>query len=73
MAETGVTTYEEVDILDPSAPAEIIGWGSPTVLINGQDVGGGRKGDSPSCRVYSSPSDVPTVAAIVSAIKRRAS
>jgi len=36
--------WEEWDQEDPEAPARVQGYGSPTVLIGGQDVRGGSGG-----------------------------
>jgi copper chaperone CopZ len=43
---------EEIDVEDPSAPAWSRGWGSPTILIDGDDVAGQRPTDAASCRIY---------------------
>jgi len=61
----GVEDYEEIDILDPSAPDDLRGWGSPTILINGVDVAGQRKGDDASCRIYAGERGVLTSAEII--------
>ncbi len=37
------------------APLELRGWGSPTILVNGVDVGGEPAPSGPSCRLYRSP------------------
>ena len=36
------------------------GWGSPTILVNGEDVVGNAKGEGVGCRVYDAPGGVPT-------------
>ena len=51
LANSG-TVFEEIDILDANCPKDLPGWGSPTILINGQDVTGHSKGNNVSCRVY---------------------
>jgi len=61
----GIEDYEEIDILDPSAPDDLRGWGSPTILINGIDVAGQRKGDNASCRIYAGERGVLTSAEII--------
>ena len=61
--------YEEVDILEPGTSDDLPGWGSPTILVNGADVTGQKKGESVSCRIYSGPDRVPETASIVASIK----
>jgi hypothetical protein len=61
--------YESIDILDPSAPVGLTRWGSPTILVDGDDVSGQRQGDGVGCRVYGTPEQVPTVDMIASAIR----
>lgn len=43
---------EEVDVSSPLAPEQLRGWGSPTILVNGRDVGGEPVPAGPSCRLY---------------------
>ena len=43
---------EEIDVEDPAAPAWARGWGSPTILVDGQDVAGQQRSESSSCRLY---------------------
>jgi mercuric ion transport protein len=61
-------TFEEIDILDASTPEELRGWGSPTILIDGEDVSGNPKGNSVACRVYAEPNGVPTPKTIAACI-----
>jgi len=70
IAQLNLGSYEDVDILDPAAPQDLKGWGSPTILINGKDVTGGKQGDGVGCRVYSGPSKVPDVGTIIAVIRR---
>ena len=63
--------YEHIDILDPSTPKGIARWGSPTILVNGEDVSGHSRGDAVGCRVYKTPDQVPTVEMIARAINLR--
>ena len=70
LAECGIERYDEVDILDPSTPADLKGWGSPTILINGVDASGHPKGDGVGCRVYPGPGGVPESATLVASIRR---
>lgn len=60
--------YEAVNILDPSTPNNLSGWGSPTILVNGRDVSGHAPGDGAGCRLYDTPDQVPTLAMILTAI-----
>jgi len=60
--------YEEIDILDASAPEELRAWGSPTILVDGEDVSGEPKGNSVTCRVYDEPNGVPTAETIAACI-----
>lgn len=69
LADCGMRGYEEIDILDPSTPDDLPGWGSPTILVNGIDISGQPKGDSVSCRVYLGPDRVPNPASIATSIK----
>ncbi len=52
MAENVDAPIEEIDVGAPSAPAWARAWGSPTILIDGQDVTGQRPSTSSSCRLY---------------------
>jgi len=69
-----VASIEEVDALSPDTPAALREWGSPTILLNGQDVGGERGPTGSSCRLY--PDDngqiqgVPSRAAFSAALTR---
>ena len=69
LADCGMSSFEEVDSLDPASPEELRGWGSPTILVNGMDVTGQPKGNNVSCRVYPSPGGVPDVQSIVAGLK----
>jgi hypothetical protein len=48
-------TFEEIDSMAPGTPEELRDWGSPTVLINGVDVGGQERPAGRSCRLYRDP------------------
>ena len=69
LVECGMSDFEEIDILAPSAPEELSSWGSPTILVNGKDVTGIPKGNSVSCRVYPFDGGVPDVRSIVAGLK----
>jgi hypothetical protein len=70
LADCEINSFEEIDILDPSSPADLRDWGSPTILINGADVTGQPKGNSVSCRVYDVPGGVPDVQGIIACLRR---
>ena len=69
VGESGLTEYEEIDILDPDTPENLRGWGSPTILVNGADVIGNAKGEGAGCRIYATESRVPETALIVERIR----
>ena len=53
VAAAGIlASIEEVDTLAPDTPASLREWGSPTILLNGEDVGGELEPTGPSCRLY---------------------
>lgn len=69
LAECGIEAFEEIDILDPQAPEDLRGWGSPTILLNGVDVTGQPKGNDVSCRIYPFPGGVPDAHSIAEKIR----
>jgi len=69
LASLGTRDFEEIDILDEAAPAELRGWGSPTILVNGEDVTGNAKGEGVGCRVYDGPGGVPAPEYIAAKIR----
>lgn len=65
--------FEEIDVSEDGCPEALRRWGSPTVLVDGQDVAGASSVDGGTCRLYSSPSGlsgVPPEAAIRVALTR---
>ncbi len=70
VSEAGLAEYEEIDILDPETPADLRGWGSPTILVNGADVTGSTKGEGVGCRIYATESRVPETALILERIRK---
>lgn len=53
VADAGILgAFEEIDTFAPETPAALREWGSPTILVNGKDVGGEREPTGPSCRLY---------------------
>lgn len=51
-AEQVDKAVEEIDVESPMAPESLRGWGSPTILIDGQDVTGATRTTGSSCRLY---------------------
>jgi len=52
LASAGITEpIEEVDANAAESPESLRGWGSPTILIDGVDVGGQEPAGT-SCRLY---------------------
>lgn len=47
---------EEVDVTAPGTPEPLRVWGSPTILVDGQDVAGAEP-TGPSCRLYDGAAD----------------
>lgn len=45
--------WHEWERSDPKSPAYARRYGSPTILVNGKDVGGLPPADAPCCRLYS--------------------
>jgi len=70
LAALRIEQYEELDLLDPTTPTELRGWGSPTILIEGRDVVDGLIGDSVRCRSYPAPDRVPSPDVIAAKISR---
>ena len=74
-AETGFTPrWQEWEVSTPEAPTHVHGYGSPTILVNGQDVSGEIiGGDDYCCRLYSrgegANKGVPAIADIMHALK----
>jgi hypothetical protein len=68
----GSRDFEEVDLLDPGTSAELRGWGSPTILVGGEDVTGNAKGNGVGCRVYDSETRVPSPETIAEKVRRMA-
>ena len=49
----GHVLVEEVDVEAATTPTELRDWGSPTILVNGVDVGGEEAPSGLGCRLYS--------------------
>lgn len=63
---------EEIDVEASAAPAWARGWGSPTILIDGQDVAGQSPSGASCCRLYAggAPSVDAVRAGIATASRR---
>ncbi len=62
--------FEEVDLMAPETPDDLRRWGSPTILVNGEDITGAKQGWACSCRLYANEGGVPTVSEIIDVISR---
>jgi glutaredoxin len=64
-------SISEIDVTDERTPAPLRMWGSPNILIDGVDVGGGQASGS-SCRLYpnSDNSGAPSDAMIEAEFRR---
>lgn len=66
--------FEEIDVGAPDAPEPLRAWGSPTILVNGRDVGGEAAPTGNSCRLYrnggEAVSPAPSELAIRAVIER---
>jgi hypothetical protein len=75
-AAVGVpAVWTEVDVTAENAPASVRGYGSPTILVDGQYVAGTAPAEGSSCRIYagSEVRGVPPLEAIVAALRASAS
>jgi hypothetical protein len=63
----------KVDLMDPRTHNSMKLWGSPTILIDGEDFAGDAKGSGSNCRIYSGEGRVPTEAELAEAISARLS
>ena len=70
LRDTLQINIEHIDLLNPGTPFRLKRWGSPTILLNEQDITGGQPGDANSCRIYPGPGGVPTAQEIVQALCR---
>jgi len=66
---------EEIDVTAGDGPQHLRDWGSPTILVDGVDVGGQRASTGASCRLYAVGGDpesrgVPPEGAIRAALER---
>lgn len=70
LAECGLDSYENVDVMAEQTAEELKSWGSPTILVNGKDVTGNEGGDGVGCRVYGGDLGVPDAQTIVGFLER---
>lgn len=68
-----LSEFEDIDILAADTSEDLRSWGSPTILVNGEDVTGIPKGNSVSCRVYPYEGGVPDVETITAGLQGRLS
>lgn len=61
----------EVDVTNPTTPANLRSWGSPTILVDGMDVAGEQPTES-CCRLYRDGErrGTPSVALVEAALER---
>ena len=62
---------EHIDLMDPGTPIKFKRWGSPTILLDEQDITGAPPGDANNCRIYPGPGGVPAAQEIVQALCRK--
>ena len=75
VADAGVVAaIEEIDTTAPDTPVLLREWGSPTILLNGEDVGGEKGPTGPGCRLYRDESGrmqrLPAPAILSAALRR---
>ena len=73
LTTAGISTpWVEHDVSASDAPAHVRGFGSPTILVDGEDVTGAAAGEATSCRVYpgSDAPGAPPLQAILAALTR---
>lgn len=68
-------TWQEWRGDDPASPEHVRGYGSPTVLVDGQDVSAGANSSGACCRLYEQADGriggAPSVDVIAAALERR--
>jgi len=67
--------WTEHRIRDPKVPAHARGYGSPTILVDGADVAGGKAGSDDCCRIYTTAertAKAPSFELIAAALARSA-
>ena len=76
LAAAGIAdVIEEVDTSDTRTPEALRSWGSPTVLIDGVDIGSQDATSGPGCRLYANDEGasqtVPPESLILAALRSR--
>jgi hypothetical protein len=62
--------YDLVDVTAAATSASLHGWGSPTILIDGVDAGGGAAACvAASCRLYEGARGWPSETTLVAALR----
>lgn len=74
LAQAGLPArWQEWERNDPEAPLHARQYGSPTILVDGQDVAGEPPSDEPSCRIYAAEPGrhrgVPSIDLVLNALK----
>ncbi len=64
--------WKEIDQNASDAPDYVDGYGSPTILVNGKDVAGGKADccATGNCRIYPDMTGVPSAELILTALER---
>ena len=70
LTQYGMDQFEIIDLMSPNTPPMLQAWGSPTILIDGENVAGKARGGAACCRLCGTPTRVPATADIVVAVKR---
>lgn len=63
--------WAEIDICADGAPAHTLGYGSPTILVDGNDVSPALPNEGQCCRIYANSTSrgVPPLEAIIAALQ----
>ena len=69
-AEGLAPQFEEIDVGAENTSQDLAGWGSPTILIDGQDVAGAVRADATSCRFYGNNDGAPSEELIRAALRQ---
>ena len=64
-------SINEVDLMDPATPESLRRWGSPTILLNDQDISGAEPGNANNCRIYAGPGGVLSEQEIIEALTEK--
>jgi mercuric ion transport protein len=77
LEQTGLPAHwQEWEHNDPNSPTYARRYGSPSILVDGEDVAGEPASDAPSCRIYTNTQGrnrgIPDAALIHTALERHA-